>query len=113
MMFGISATTKIFVACGATDMRKSFGLYGLVEEKIEEDPLSGHLFVFCNRHRNRLKILFWDGSGFWVCAKRLEQGRFSWPISGERKTTMERDVFMMMLGGLEINKMERKRWYHR
>ncbi len=59
-------------------MRKGFeGLYGLVRERLSCEPLSGHLFLFCNAQRNRLKVLVWDGSGLWVCAKRLEKGRFT------------------------------------
>jgi len=65
-------------------MRKGFeGLYGLVRERLSCEPLSGHLFLFCNAQRNRLKVLVWDGSGLWVCAKRLAKGRFSWPQSGD------------------------------
>ncbi len=65
-------------------MRKGFeGLYGLVRDRLSCDPLSGHLFLFCNAQRNRLKVLVWDGSGLWVCAKRLEKGRFTWPQSGD------------------------------
>src|SRR5256886_12285955 len=61
-------------------MRKGFeGLFGLVRDQLGLDPLSGHLCIFCNKERNRLKILFWDGSGLWVCAKRLEKGTFGWP----------------------------------
>ena len=65
-------------------MRKGFeGLYGLVRDRLSCEPLSGHLFLFCNGQRNRLKVVVWDGSGLWVCAKRLEKGRFTWPQSGD------------------------------
>jgi transposase len=65
-------------------MRKGFeGLYGLVRDRLSCEPLSGHLFLFCNAPRNRLKVLVWDGTGLWVCAKRLEKGRFTWPQSGD------------------------------
>ena len=65
-------------------MLKGFeGLYGLVRDRLSCEPLSGHLFLFCNGQRNRLKVLVWDGSGLWVCAKRLEKGRFTWPQSGD------------------------------
>jgi transposase len=65
-------------------MRKGFeGLYGLVRDRLLCDPLSGHLFLFCNAQRNRLKILAWDGSGLWVCSKKLLKGRFSWVESGD------------------------------
>ncbi len=73
-MFGLGPATKVFVGVEPTDMRKSFeGLYGLVRDTLGKDPLSGHLFLFANKTRTRLKILFWDGSGLWVCAKRLEK----------------------------------------
>ena len=61
-------------------MRKGFdGLFGLVRNRLSADPMSGHVFLFCNAQHNRLKLLFWDGSGLWVCAKRLERGCFRWP----------------------------------
>ena len=80
MMFGVGTATRVYLALGATDMRKGFeGLHGLVRQRLELDPLSGQLFLFCNRSRTRLKVLFWDGRGLWECAKRLEKGRFRWP----------------------------------
>ena len=83
-MFGLGPATRIYLAAGATDMRKGFdGLYGLVRDRLLCEPLSGHLFLFCNAQRNRLKVLLWDGSGLWVCAKRLPKGCFSWPQSGD------------------------------
>jgi len=82
-MFGIGPATRIYLAAGTTDMRKGFeGLFGLVRDRLVCDPLSGPIFLFCNAGRNRLKLLFWDGSGLWVCAKRLEKGRFRWPAQG-------------------------------
>ena len=95
-MLQLGAATKIYLAAGATDMRKSFDtLCGVVHSwyersenaKSEEsplDPLSGHLFVFCNRRRDRIKILFFDGSGLVLVAKRLERDSFSWPSSSKR-----------------------------
>ena len=70
-MFGLGPATKIYLAVGAVDMRKGFdGLYGLVRDRLGHDPLSGHLFLFSNRDRTRLKALIWDGSGLWVCANQ-------------------------------------------
>ena len=84
-MFGLGPATRIYVAVEAVDMRKGFdGLYGLVRDQLGQDPLSGYLFLFSNRTRTRLKALVWDGSGLWVCAKRLEKGRFRWPAWGCR-----------------------------
>lgn len=75
-MFGFGPATRIYLAVGATDMRKRFeGLYGLVRDRLECEPLSGHVFLFCNAQRNRLKLILWDGSGLWVCAKKLSKGR--------------------------------------
>jgi transposase len=69
-MFGLGPATKVYLAVGATDMRKGFdGLYGLVRDRLLCEPISGHLFLFSNGRRNRLKVLYWDGSGLWVCAK--------------------------------------------
>jgi transposase len=85
-VFGLGAATRIYLAPGATDMRKGFeGLYGLVRDRLLCDPLSGHVFLFSNAQRNRLKILFSDSSGLWVCSKRLEKGRFHWPDPGEEQ----------------------------
>ena len=84
-MFGLGLATKIYIAVEPVDMRKGFeGLYGLVRDQLGADPLSGHLFLFSNRTRTRLKALTWDGSGLWVCAKRLEKGRFRWPKAGRQ-----------------------------
>ena len=75
MMIPWSPATRIYLAAGATDLRKSFeGLSDLVTHQFKEDPLSGHLYVFANRKRNRIKLLYFDGSGTWVCAKRLGEG---------------------------------------
>jgi transposase len=81
-MFGLGPATKVYLALGATDLRKGFeGLYGLARDGLGLEPLSGHLALFCNRERTGLKILFWDGNGLWLCTKRLERGRFSWPAA--------------------------------
>lgn len=71
---------KVYLACGATDMRKSIdGLSALVAQSFALDPFSHSLFVFCNRQRDKLKILTWDHNGFWLYYRRLERGRFLWP----------------------------------
>ena len=76
-MFGFGPATRIYVASGATDMRKGFnGLYGLVRDRLECYPTSGHVFLFANARRNRLKLVVYDGSGLWVCAKKLDGGDF-------------------------------------
>ena len=115
-MFGVGAATRIYVATGATDMRKGFnGLYGLVRDQLLCDPLSGHLFLFSNAQRNRLKVLFWDATGLWVCGKKLEKGRFHWPTAGDAqgKIVLSREEFAMLLGGIDLAQTERRRWYRR
>jgi len=97
-------------------MRKGFeGLYGLVRDRLLCDPLSGHLFLFCNGQRNRLKVLVWDGSGLWVCAKRLEKGRFTWPQSGDArgKVVLSHEELSLLLGGIDLAKTKHKRWYRK
>ena len=116
MMFGVGTATRVYLALGATDMRKGFeGLHGLVRQRLELDPLSGHLFLFCNRSRTRLKVLFWDGSGLWVCAKRLEKGRFSWPlVSGQgARATISGEELSLLLGGIDLAKTRRREWWRK
>lgn len=111
-MFGLSLATRIYIGVEAVDMRKGFdGLFGLVRDRMGQDPLSGHLFLFTNRSKTRLKALVWDGSGLWVCAKRLERGRFHWPEAGERCVTMRPEELAMLLNGLDLKQAQpRKRW---
>jgi len=116
-MFGLGPATKIYLAVGAVDMRKGFdGLYGLVRDRLGHDPLSGHLFLFSNRDRTRLKALIWDGSGLWVCAKRLEKGRFRWPAAPEpeQNVVMRAEELAMLLNGLDPQQAQPRRgWYRR
>ena len=115
-MFGLGAATRIYLAVGSTDMRKGFeGLYGLVRDQLGLDPLSGHLCLFCNKGRNRLKVLYWDGSGLWICAKRLERGRFSWPSDGEHsaRVTLSQEELSLLLGGIDLTRTRRKNWYRK
>ena len=93
----------MYLAVGATDLRKGFdGLYGLVRSRLEEDPMSGQLFVFCNAGRTRVKALYFDGSGLWLCAKRLARGRFDWPeeIEGVAKVAISATEFAALMDGL-------------
>jgi transposase len=115
-MFGLGPATRIYLAAGATDMRKGFeGLYGLARDRLRCEPLSGHLFVFANAQRNRLKVLYWDGSGLWVCAKRLEKGRFRWPeaAGGEVKVVLSHEDLALLLGGIDLARTKRRRWYRK
>ena len=104
-MFGFGPATRIYVAAGATDMRKGFnGLYGLVRERLECDPTSGHVFLFTNSRRNRLKLVVYDGSGLWVCAKKLDGGRFRWPErdSAVKKIVLTHEELALLLGGIDL-----------
>src|SRR5260370_16417979 len=100
-MLSLSPATRIFVAVAPVDMRKSFnGLYAHVQAVLNEDPLTGHLFLFTNRHKNRLKLLYRDGSGLWVCAKRLEQGTFGWPAGEGVSRCLRPEELQVLLHGL-------------
>ncbi|MBI2687420.1 MAG: IS66 family insertion sequence element accessory protein TnpB [Acidobacteria bacterium] len=115
-MFGLTTATRVFVAPGATDMRRGFdGLFGLVRDVLGEDPLSGHLFLFSNRGRTRVKILVFDGSGLWVCAKRLEKGRFAWPSAeqGQTRIAMRAEELTMLLSGIDLNQTKSRKWFRR
>ena len=113
-MFAMGAATRIYVATGATDMRKSFnGLEGLVRERLACDPLSGHIFLFANARRDRLKLIFFDGSGLWVCAKRMEGGRLRWPEPQDGKVQLSREQFALLIGGIDLDQTSARKWYRR
>ena len=115
-MIPFGPATRIFLATAATDMRRGFdGLTELVRQQLAEDPLSGHLFLFTNCRRTRLKVLVWDSSGLWVCAKRLEKGTFHWPTPdpGETKVRIGAEELALLLGGLDWPSTQRRRWWRR
>jgi len=112
LMLSLPSVTRVFVVLAPVDLRASFnGLFARVQNQLAADPLSGHWFVFSNRSRNRLKILFWDGSGLWVCAKRLEKGRFSWPCGEGAASCVRTEELSALLCGLEVR--ARADWYRR
>lgn len=111
-MLNLWAATRVYVAIQPVDLRGGFNrLFALTQSVLGQDPLSGHWFVFTNRQRNRLKILFWDGSGLWVCAKRLEKGRFSWPGGEEDCASLRGEELIALLSGLEVR--AKSNWYRR
>jgi len=114
-MFTFPETVEVYIAVGPTDMRKSFdGLSRATEEIIGKDPLSGHLFVFFNRPRNRVKVLFWDRSGFCLYYKRLERGTFHFPqyVSADTKALkVAVSDFSLILEGIELYGAVRKERY--
>jgi transposase len=115
-MFAFPASMRIYVAVGPVDMRKQFnGLWAHAQHTLGEDPKSGALFVFANKPRDRLKILYFDGTGVWVLAKRLEAGRFSWPQSanGAAKLALTPEALAMLTGGIDLKAGCAKAWYER
>ena len=96
-------------------MRRSIdGLSALVRDRFTLDPLSGHWFLFRNRRGDRIKILAWDRSGFWVLYKRLEQGTFAWPTeTDDAPVEMRSADLLLLLSGVEITQTRRRRWYER
>ncbi len=116
MTLPITPGLRVYVAPGVTDMRRSFnGLIAATREVLEEDPLSGHLFAYCNRRRTLIKLLLWDGTGFWVFAKRLERGTFAWPkpADGETKLSLSGEELTALLGGFVLDLSSRRRWWGR
>jgi transposase len=107
---------RIFLVTGPTDMRKSFnGLGGIARELLGATPASRDLFIYCNRGRNRLKVLAYDESGAWVLAKRLDKGTFAWPSSSSEDVTIEwrEEKLSLLLGGLDAPVMTSRRWHRR
>jgi transposase len=93
---------RVFLAAGITDMRKSInGLSALVERAMRRNPFDGDLFVFCNRRRNMIKILYWDRNGFALWHKRLEKHRFHWPTSTDAVMSMGTKELQWLLAGLD------------
>ena len=114
-MLGFPSGLRVYLAVEPVDMRKQFnGLWTLAVERLREDPFSGALFVFTNRNRNRLKMLYWDGTGSWVFAKRLEKGRFSWPVgSSQIRLSLAPEALTMLLAGIDLKHGCKKAWYER
>ena len=103
-MLAETPVRDIHLACGPTDMRKSIdGLAALVQLAFELDPFSEAWFVFCNKDRDKLKLLRWDHNGFWLYYRRLERGRFQWPkaVDGPTKTVSHRQL-LWLLDGLHL-----------
>ena len=103
-MLTLQSTTKVFLALGATDMRKAInGLSVIVSEQMELDIFSEHLFVFCNRNRTILKILYWDKNGFCLWQKRLEKDRFKWPETQKEVMDITSQELTWLIAGLNIH----------
>lgn len=116
-MLNFTGALKVYVATEVADLRKSFtGLWALTLNALKEDPRSGALFVYCNRRRNRVKSLYWDGTGLWVMTKRLEKGTFSWPRGVEvqdGKLSLSPQALGLLLDGVDLRQGSLRPWYQR
>ncbi|HCH08360.1 MAG TPA: IS66 family insertion sequence hypothetical protein [Dehalococcoidia bacterium] len=114
VMLNFSHQTRVFLFLEPVDMRKSFrGLCLLTESVLKEDPASGHWFAFINRRQDRLKLLGWDGQGFWIWYKRLESGGFQRPAADRKQVQTEIDVtqLSLIINGIDLNSAKRRRRY--
>ena len=111
-MFAIGSATQVFLATGATDLRKGCnGLFALIGARFDRDALGGDLFLFCNRRRDALKIFFWSQGAMWVCAARLERGTYRWPQAGDSEVTMSASELHLLLSGIDLaGSRQRVRW---
>ena len=114
-MLSFPSSVKIFLAVEPGDMRKSYnGLFALAREKLREDPREGALFLFTNKRRNLLKVLYYDGTGLWVLGKRLEAGRYGWPTGVHQKDgklLLSRRALALLLEGVDLKQGHAKAWY--
>ncbi|MGH9482083.1 MAG: IS66 family insertion sequence element accessory protein TnpB [Terriglobales bacterium] len=107
-MIGPPAGTRIWIVAGLTDMRRGFaGLSGMVQTGLEQDPFSGHVFVFRGKRGHLVKLLWWDGDGLCLFAKRLERGRFVWPQAESGTVALTRAQLSMLLEGIDWRRPER------
>lgn len=101
-MIALPTPTQIWIVAGITDLRRGFtGLSGMVQTKLEQDPFSGHVFVFRGRRGHLIKVLWWDGDGLCLFAKRLERGRFVWPQASSGTVSLSRAQLSMLLEGID------------
>jgi transposase len=108
----LGESKKVYLACGATDLRKNIdALSSLVQDSFKLDPYSDTMFVFCNRSRDIIKILEWDGDGFWLHTKKIEQGRFNWPPTAEEDLMdLTRRELEILIGSTRLrSKLQRRR----
>ena len=116
-MIHLPSSVRVYLCAAPCDMRRGFdGLHSLVVDKLQLDALAGHLFVFANRRRDRVKILYWDRDGFAVWAKRLEQGTYAMPFD-EDGTQVRREITAHELGallsGIDLSEAKRRKRYER
>ena len=112
-MLNLESAHQVYLAPGGTDMRKSIdGLSALVTAVFELDPFSNLWFVFCNKQKDKMKILRWDTNGFWLYYRRLERGRFKWPVQSGQALCISRRQLQWLLDGLAIEQTQAHRPVH-
>lgn len=113
-MLTFTSSTQIQLVTGPTDLRKHFdSLAALLSGTLKGDPHSGDVYVFCNRRHNRIELLVWETSGFWVMEKRLERGTFAWPDGSEATVDMSSQELGVLLAGVNLRSARRRCWYER
>lgn len=116
-MLTFPGSLKVFLAMDPADLRKSFtGLWAVTVNVLKDDPSSGSLYVYTNRRHNRVKILYWDGTGLWVMTKRLEQGTFNWPQgidTSNGKLQLSPEALALLLDGVDLRRGSMRPWYQR
>jgi transposase len=116
-VLSFAGSVRVFLAVEPCDMRKGFeGLHGLVGERLREDVRGGALFVFTNKKRTRLKVLYFDGTGLWLMTKRLEEGTFAWPKMeeiGSAKLALRPEAFAMLTDGIDLRGARMRPWFER
>ncbi len=116
-MLSFTGGLRVFLAVEPADMRKgSEGLHALVSERLGENVRGGALFVFTNKKRTRLKVLYFDGTGLWLMTKRLEEGTFAWPKMeeiGSAKLALRPEAFAMLTDGIDLRGARMRPWFER
>jgi transposase len=116
-MLSFAGSLKVFIALDPCDMRAGINtLHALVADKLKEEVRSGALFVFTNKRRKLIKVLYWDGTGLWLLTKRLEEGTFFWPRSaqeGQSKMELAPEAFAMLTDGIDMHGARPRGWYDR
>lgn len=112
-MLSLPEQMRVFIAVEPVDMRKQFdGLWAVARDRLGEDPRGGAVFAFTNKARNRLKLLYFDGTGVWVMAKRIEQGRLTWPVGSDgKKLSIKPATLTMIINGIDLKCGKQKAWF--